>query len=146
VIDPRSSPVLDPFPSRREIAELLNAFVSEAVASGPIGALRAGLAVWVIDAFIMRAPDNAICNYHGACVMLTEKVRDPLAGECVVADVCSFREPTLDQIGLTAFIRRVGDNDLRGKIRCRSVKGDGRDWIPSESAPGFLRQPRGCEA
>ena len=117
----------------------MNAFVGEAVASSPIGALRAGLALWVIDAFFMRAPDNAVCKYDGAYVMLTEKVRDFLAGDGVTADVCSFREPTLEQIGLTAFIRHDGDNDLRGKIRPGSVKGDGRDRVASESAPGLLR-------
>jgi len=71
--------------------------------------------------------------------MLTEKVRDLLAVDGVVADVSSFREPTLEQIGLTAFIRHDGDGDLRGQIRRRSVKGDGRDWIASESAPDSLR-------
>jgi hypothetical protein len=124
--------------SRREIGCLLNAFVSEAVASSPIGALRAGLALWVVDAFFMRAPDNAIRKNHRAYVMLKEKVRDLLAGDGVVADVSSFRELTLEQIGPTAFIRQDGDSDLRGQIGRRSVKGDGRHWISSESSPDSL--------
>ena len=95
VANPEVAQFLDLFPIRREIADLLNAFVSEAVASSLIGALRAGLALWVIDAFFMRAPDDAVCKYHGAYVMLTEKVRDLLTGDGVVADVRSFRKPTL---------------------------------------------------
>ncbi len=138
-----SNPAFGAIPSRSEIADLLNAFVGEAIASCPIGALRAGLALWIIDAFFMRASENAISQYHGAYLMLTEKVRDLLADDGVAPDVGSFGEPTLEQIGLTAFIRQDGDSDLCCQIRRRSVEGDGREGITSESAPDSLRQPRG---
>jgi hypothetical protein len=65
----------------------MDAFVSEAVAACPIGALWAGLAFWIIDAFLMWASEDALRSHDGQYLMLTEKVRDFLTDDEVVADV-----------------------------------------------------------
>ena len=115
--------------------------MSEAITACPVRALRAGLAIWIVDAFFVRASDDPICHHDGTYFMLTEETRDLVTDVGVVPYVGSFGEPALDQIWLVAFIWHDGDSDLRCQIRCRPVEGDRRNGIASEPAAGPLRQP-----
>jgi hypothetical protein len=119
----------------------MDAFVSEAVAACPIGALWAGLAFWIIDAFLMWASKDALHSHDGQYLMLTEKVTDFLTDDEVVADVIATGEPAFEQIGFVAFIRDDRDSNLCSQIRSRPVEGDSGDRVASESAPDSLRQP-----
>jgi len=71
------------------------------------------------------------------------KLRDPLPNEGVVANVSTFGEPAFEQIRLAAFIRDDGDSNFCSQICSRSVEGDRRERITSESALNLLRQPGG---
>ena len=117
--------------------------MGEAVAACPKRALGAGLALRIVDTFLVRASDDAIRDHDGKYAMLTEEARNLIADNGVVPDVGSFGEPALEQIWLVACVRHDGDSDLRGQIRSGPIEGDCRDGIASESAPGFLRQPGG---
>jgi hypothetical protein len=74
----------------------VDALVGEAVAARPIGALRTGSAVRIIDAFFMRTAYDAVNHGHGPDLMLTEKCLDLLTNRVVVADVALLRKPALD--------------------------------------------------
>jgi hypothetical protein len=119
--------------------KLLDPFVGESVAACPIGALWARLALWIIGAFLMRASEDAICDYDRTHLILAEKFRDLLADESVVANVGSFGKPAFELIGLIAFIRDDGDSDLCGLVCSRSVEGNCGKRIAPESALNFLR-------
>jgi hypothetical protein len=95
----------------------------------------------IIDAFLVRASENTVRYNDGAYVILTEKARDLVADNGIVADVGSIGEPTFDKIRLIAFIRDNGNSDLRSQIRGRAVEGDRGDRVASESASDSLRQP-----
>ena len=60
-------------PCRLWLACSLNALMGEAVASGPIGTLRARRALWIVHTFFVRASDNPLSDDSGArCVRLEE--------------------------------------------------------------------------
>lgn len=137
---PRPAP---PTENTMRMRDLLDTFVGESVAARPIGALWARLALRIINAFLMRASENAIRNHYRAYLVSTEKIGDLLTNEGVVTNVGTFGEPALEQIGLAAFTPDDGYSDFCSQIRSRSVEGDRGERIASESAPNALRQPGG---
>jgi hypothetical protein len=92
----------------------------------------------IIDAFLVRASENTVRYDDGAYVMLTEKARNLVADNGVVADVGSIGEPAFEKIGLIAFVRDNGNSDLRSQIRGWPLEGHGGDGIALESASGLL--------
>ena len=59
-------------------ARLVDAFMGEAVAARPIRAVRAGVAFGVVDAFLVRAADDAVGHDHGASLVLAKEGLDLL--------------------------------------------------------------------
>ena len=90
-----------------ELQSLLNLFQGKAVPTSPIWAFRAGLALWIIDAFLVRASENAIRDHYRACLMLAKKARDLFADDGIAPNVSSIGEPAFKQIRLVAFIRII---------------------------------------
>lgn len=120
----------------------LNALAREAITSGPVGALRAGLSVRVVDAFLVRATNDAVGDDHGLGSVLFEEGEYLLADSLVGADVDVLRDSAFERVRLAALIAHDGDNNFRREIGGWAVEGNGGDGIAAKSPPSFLAQPR----
>ena len=72
--------------------------------------------------------------------MLSKEGKDLLADSRVSADIHFLGEPSLERIGVAAFIANDGDSDLGGEIGGWAIKGNGGGRITSESPLGFLAE------
>jgi len=118
----------------------MDAFVGEAVAASPEWALGARFPFRVIDAFFVRAANNAISYDHGFGGVLSQKVENLLANSRVSAHIRVLGEPSLERIGVAAFVTNDCDSDLAGEIGRGAIKGNRGGWKSAESPPGFLAQ------
>jgi hypothetical protein len=109
----------------------LDAFASEAIAASPVRALRAGFSLWVVDAFFVRAADEAVGDDHRLGGVLFEEGENLLANGGVGTDVGILGEPTFKRVRLAALVTHDGNNDLGGEI------GGGGGW-PGRSRLNLL--------
>jgi len=118
----------------------MDAFVGEAVAASPERALGARFPLRVIDAFFVRTTNDAIRYDHGFCGVLSQKGENLLANSRVSPHIRILGEPSLERIGVAAFVTNDSDSDLAGEIGRGTIKGNRGGWKSAESPPGFLAQ------
>ena len=82
----------------------MNALVCEAVASGPIGTLRARSSFWVIRAFFMRAANNPVGHHGGTGLVGLEEGQNLLTDGGIIAHIqVALGEPAPENIRLVTF-------------------------------------------
>jgi hypothetical protein len=92
----------------------VDALAGKAVATGPVRALRAGFSLGVVNAFFVRAADEAVGNDHGLGSVLFEEGHNLLADGGVVAYVRIFGKPAFQWVWLVPLVAHDADNDLGG--------------------------------
>jgi hypothetical protein len=120
----------------------VDALAGEAVASGPVGAPRAGFSLGVVDAFFVRAADEAVGDDHGLGGMLFEEGENLLANVRVVAHIGIFGEPTFEWVRLMTLIAHDADNDLRRESGGWPIESDSGGRITVKTLLGLPLQPR----
>ena len=115
----------------------MDALAGETVAPRPVGALRAGFSLGVVDAFFVRAADEAIGDDHGLGGVLFEEGDNVLANGEVVAYVGIFGKPAFEWIRLVTLAAHDADNDLRGKSGCWPIESDSSDRVALKALLGL---------
>lgn len=100
---------------RHRVRVSMDALAREAVAPGPIGAPRAGFSLGVINAFFVRAANEAVGGDHGLGAVLFEESENLLASGGVVAHVSIFGEPAFEWVRILTLVANDADDHLRGK-------------------------------
>src|SRR5713226_7368252 len=104
----------------------VNALAGEAVASGPVGTLRAGFSVGIVDAFFVWAPDDSVSDNDRLDAVLFYQRDNLLANIGVLARVHVLREPAFEWLSNLAIVTKDGDNDLGGELGSRTIEAYGR--------------------
>ncbi len=121
----------------------VNALVCEAVASGPIGTLRARSSFRVIRAFFVRAADNAVGHNCGAGGVRLEEGQYLLTNGGITADVqVALGEPAFEKIRLVIFGEDHAHHNLGGQRVVRSVEGHGSNRVAAKTRTEFVAQSR----
>ncbi|SRR6266436_5693968 len=126
---------------RRRVASL-DAFASEAITPSPVGALRAGFSLGVVDAFFVRTADETVGNDHGLGGVLLEEGENLRANGEVGTDVGILGEPTFKRVRFAAFVAHDGGNDFCSEFGRWTVEGDGGDRKAPKALFDFPAQPR----
>src|ERR1700722_809637 len=91
----------------------LNPLVGKTVTSGPIGTLGARSSFRVVDAFFVRATDDAVSRDGGARCVRLEECQNLLANGGVVAHIqIAFRKPAFENIGVVIVGQDHANDDL----------------------------------
>jgi hypothetical protein len=117
----------------------VHALTREAVASLPELADGAPRTL-IVDAFLMRAADDAVGHGDGPHAVLRYEIQHFLGDAGVVAHVAGVEFPVAHLADLLVLGRNNTDNDLAGAGRIRAVEGDGRCRPPAHALLGFLAQ------
>jgi hypothetical protein len=121
----------------------LDEFMGKAVATRPERTLRARLTKRVIDAFFVRATDDAVNCNHRADRMPAEKCLDLQANHCVAANVLSLGKPPFQRIRILSLVLDDGDDHLGRQLCGGTVERHGGYGVPVQSSIGFLLHPGG---
>jgi len=118
----------------------MDAFVGEAVAASPERALGARFPLRIINAFFVRATNDAVSYDHGFGGVLSQKGEDLLANYRVSAHIHVLGKPSFERIGIAAFVTNDSDSDLGGEIGGGAIKGNRGGRKSAESPPGLLAE------
>jgi hypothetical protein len=86
----------------------------------------------------MRTADNAIDRRHGENLMLPDKRQDLNSGFVIVSQIFFVGMPSLQGLGVGAFVRNDADRNFTGALIVRAIEGNRGDRITSEASLRFL--------
>jgi hypothetical protein len=124
------------------LRKLLDSFERPAVTASPVGTLWAGISFGVVDAFFVRAADDAVGNYDRPNVLCFDECSDLFSDDGIQTYIGFLREPAFERIGFEVFLFEDADCDFRGGLCSRPVEGYGRDRVSAESPLYLSVQPR----
>ena len=130
------------FRTDKMFRKLLDSFERPAVTASPVGTLRAGFSFGVVDAFFVRAADDAVGNYNRPNVLCFDECSDLFSDDRIQTYIGFLREPAFERIGITVFISEDANCNFRGGLYGRSIESDGRNRISAKSVLYLPVQPR----
>jgi hypothetical protein len=86
--------------------------------------LRAGFSFGVVDAFFVRAADDAVGSYNRPNVLCFDECSDLFSDDGIQTYIGFPREPAFERIGITVFISEDAPCDFRGGLYGRSIESD----------------------
>jgi len=119
----------------------VDALTREAVAPSPVRALRAGFSLWVVNAFFVRATDEAVGGDHGPDAVFFEESDDFFANGGVIAHVGLFGEQAHEWIRIMTLVAHDADDHLRGKSFGWPIESDGSERVALKALLGLPAQP-----
>jgi hypothetical protein len=119
----------------------VDAFAREPVATGPVGAPWTGFSLGVINAFFVRAANEAIGGDHGPNAVLFEESENLLADRRVAAHVGIFRKPAFERVRILTLVAHDADDYLRNKSCGWPIESDGSDRVALKALLGLPAQP-----
>ena len=112
-----------------------------AVSSCPIGAIRAILAFWIIDSFLIGTANNAIRHRHRMHLVFAQE-RDDLGKDCPVhSQIAGFRKPSMQLCRRGLWGLHDADCDLGGAALVGAVESDRSDWLTAEASLSLFLEP-----
>ena len=107
--------------------------VNRTVATGPVRALRASLALGIVDPLLVRAPHHSFGHRNRAHLMASKKQGNLLECCRIVPDVAALGEPPPQRDRFGVRCNDDGDSHLAGELSVRSIEGDGADWVATKA-------------
>jgi hypothetical protein len=118
---------------RHQIGQQPVQYSNRTVATVPERALRTGLALRIIDPFLVRAPHHFRGHGHRAHLVGSKKQGDFVEYCRIVPDIAALGKPPpqLDRLG--ALRNDDSDSHLAGPLIVGSIEGDGADRIAAKA-------------
>ena len=112
----------------------------KAIAATPELADRTPFA-FVVDSFLVRTAQYAVCHYDRARAMFSDEFQDLLGNTDVFPDITRAHMPIAHLPRLRAFRWHNTDSNFRCLVEVRTVECDRRNRPTSHTPLGFLTQP-----
>ena len=87
--------------------------------------MRAGFSFGVVDAFFVRAADDAVGNYNRPNVLCFDECSDLFSDHGIQTYIGFLTEPAFERIGFEVFLFEDANCDFRGGLCSRPVEGYG---------------------
>jgi hypothetical protein len=107
---------------------------------GPERTLRAFFAFRVVNAFLMRAADDAIDGHHRFGTMMIDESNDCFGDFWIDSRIGCFAEPPLNRVRVSTFVRDDANRDLRRSRVVWPVEGNRCHRIATEAFATFFRK------
>ena len=104
----------------------------------PERTLHTFFAFWVVNAFLMRAADDAIDSRHRFGSMLIDESYDCFSDFRIASRIGCFAKPPLNRVGVGIFVRDDSNGDLRRSRVVWPVEGNRRHGIAAEIFASFF--------
>jgi len=107
---------------------------------GPERTLRTFFAFRVVNAFLMRAADDAIDGHHRFGTVTIDESNDCFGDSWIDSRIGCFAEPPLNRVRVSTFVRDDPNRDLRRSRVVWPVEGNRRHRIAAEAFATFFRE------
>jgi hypothetical protein len=118
----------------------LDDLAAPSITVGPERTLHAFFAFRVVNAFLVRAADDAIDGHHRFGTTLIDESNDCFSDFWVDSRIGCFAEPTLNWGGVSTFVRDDANRDLRRSRVVWPVEGNRCHRIATEAFVTFFRK------